>query len=115
MDEKFWLPTGAAGWPVEDEALNGLSDEARRNLLDGVRANIKQLKASRLAPPLDVAEAIRAFEAMARRLEASFPGQPRQALVATAGAVIAEDLFHVDRAEQARGLMYGEYWERRER
>ena len=63
MDEKFWLPTGADGWPVArpDEALNGLSDEARRNLLDGVRANIKQLKASRLAPPLDVADAIRAL------------------------------------------------------
>ena len=80
MDEKFWLPTCADGWPVArpDEVLNGLSDEARRNLLDGVRANIKQLKASRLAPPLDVAEAIRAFEEMARRLEASFPGQPRR-------------------------------------
>ena len=80
MDEKFWLPTGADGWPVArpDEVLNGLSDEARRNLLDGVRANIKQLKASRLAPPLDVADAIRAFEEMARRLEASFPGQPRR-------------------------------------
>jgi hypothetical protein len=80
MNEKFWLLTGADGEPVArpHDALDGLSDEARRKLLDGVRATIKQLKASRLAPPLDAAEAIRAFEEMARRLDASFPGQPRR-------------------------------------
>jgi hypothetical protein len=48
MDEKFWLPTGADGWPVASP------DEAH------------------------AAEAIRTFEEMARRLEASFPGQPRR-------------------------------------
>jgi len=37
-----------------------------------VRANIKQLKASRLAPSLDVAEAIRAFEEMARGSSSAF-------------------------------------------
>jgi hypothetical protein len=47
-------------------------------LLDGVRANIKRLKASRLAPPLDAVEAIRAFEEMARRIEASFPSPPHR-------------------------------------
>jgi hypothetical protein len=78
MDEKFWLPTGADDGPVPDVALNGLSDEARRKLLDDVRASIKRLRASRLAPPLEAAEAIRAFEGMARRLEASFRGQPRR-------------------------------------
>ena len=77
MDGKFWLPTGADGRPVPDVALNGLSDETRRKLLGDVRTNIKRLKASRLAPPLEASEAIRAFEEMARRLEVSFPGQPR--------------------------------------
>ena len=80
MNDEFWLPTGADGGPVAkpDDALDGFSDEARKKLLDGVRTNIKRLKASRLAPSLDAAEAIRAFEEMARRLEASFPSQPRQ-------------------------------------
>jgi hypothetical protein len=77
MDEKFWLPTGADGGPVPHVALNGLSDETRRKLLGDVRASIKRLKGSRLAPPLE-ASAICAFEEMARRLEASFPGQPRR-------------------------------------
>jgi hypothetical protein len=78
MDEKFWLPTGADGGSVPHVALNGLSDETRMKLLGDVRTNIKRLKASRLAPPLEASEAIRAFEEMARRLEASFPSQPRQ-------------------------------------
>jgi hypothetical protein len=77
MDEKFWLPTGADSWPVPDDALDGLSDDARSELLGDVRASIKQLKASRLAPPLEASEAIRAFEEIARRLEASFPSPPR--------------------------------------
>ena len=82
MDEKVWLPTGAwlptSADDAPGDALDGLSDEARAKLLDGVRANIKRLKTSRLAPPLDAVEAIRAFEEMARRLEARFPGQPRR-------------------------------------
>jgi hypothetical protein len=82
VNEKVWLPTGA--WfptstdDAPDDVLGGLSDEARRGLLDGVRANIKRLKASRLAPPLEAAEAIRAFEEMARRIEASFPSPPHR-------------------------------------
>jgi hypothetical protein len=78
MDEKFWLPTGADSNLMPDDALDGLSDEARRKLFGHVRANIKQLKASRLAPPLEASEAIRAFEEIARRLEASFPSPPRR-------------------------------------
>jgi hypothetical protein len=82
VDEKVWLPTGAwlptSADDAPGDALDGLSDEARAKLLDGVRANIKRLKTSRLAPPLDAVEAIRAFEEMARRLEASFSGQPRR-------------------------------------
>ena len=82
MDEKVWLPTGAwlptSADDAPDDVLDGLSDEARRGLLDSVRANIKRLKTSRLAPPLDAVEAIRAFEEMARRIEASFPSPPHR-------------------------------------
>ena len=80
MDEKVWLPTGAWLPTSADDApgdvLDGLSDEVRRGLLDSVRANIKRLKTSRLAPPLDAAEAIRAIEEMARRIGDSTPTSP---------------------------------------
>jgi hypothetical protein len=81
MDEKILLPTGA--WlpisaDVASDALARLSGEARMAVLDGVRAKIKQLKTSRLAPPLDAAVSIRAYEEMARRIEASFPSPPRR-------------------------------------
>jgi hypothetical protein len=56
-----------------DGALDRLSDDARRELLDGLRAKIKRLTASRLA----LAEAIQPHEAIAKRLEERLPARSR--------------------------------------
>jgi hypothetical protein len=59
--------------PARPGALDRLSDDARRELLDGLRAEIKRLTASRLA----LAEAIQSHEAIAKQLEERLSARSR--------------------------------------